>query len=120
MKIYPYYEIKEKVDSFTNEYGDLMTNERWTIESRPCSKSDLIFDKSARTLDERFVYTTLLGDKKVNNDYLFVKRGQTGKSKKSIHSKLLKYGFEIDENGLIFNVKNAPINSNNEPINRNN
>ena len=120
MKIYPYYEIKEKVDSFTNEYGDLMTHERWTIESRPCKKADLIFNKLERTSDERFVYTTHLGVKKINNDYLFVKRSQTGKSKKSIYSRLSKYGFEINDDGLILNVKNVEINSNIKPSDNNN
>jgi hypothetical protein len=114
MKTYPYYEIKERVDSFVVDYGDMMTVEKWTIESRPCSKTDLLFDKSSRESDERYFYVTTSGNKRVNYDYLFVKRGQTGKSKKFIYSKLLKYGFEINENGLILNVKNAPINPNNE------
>jgi hypothetical protein len=114
MKTYPYYEIKERVDSFVVDYGDEMTKEKWTIESKPCNKTDLIFNKVVRESDERYFYVTTSGNKRVNYDYLFVKREQTGKSKKSIYSKLSKYGFEIDENGLILNVKNAPINPNNE------
>jgi hypothetical protein len=120
MRTYPYYEIKERVDSFVIDYGDIMTNEKWTIESRPCNKTDLLFDKIVRESDERYFYITTSGAKKINYDYLFVKKGQTGKSKKSIYSKLSKYGFEIDENGLILNVKNAPINPDNESFDSDN
>lgn len=115
-KIYPYYEIKDRVDSFVINYGDKMTKEGWTIESRPCKKTDQIYDISVRENDERYCYVTLTGNKKVNNDYLFFKRNSNGKQKKSIQVQLNNFGFIFNEDGLITDIKNVTGNTNTESV----
>ena len=111
-KIYPYYEIKDKVDSFVILYGEQMTKDKWTIESRPCKKTDELYDKSIRETDERFFHITNTDKKKVNYDYLFVKRDSKGRSKKAIYSHMNNFGFLIDDSGLIIDIKNVTGNTN--------
>ena len=113
--IYPYYEVKYAVDTFVEIYGDRMTNDKWSITSKPCKKCDETFDSNIRNTDERFLYTTTTGKIKKNEDYLFVERQEGGKLTKGIYQQLSNYGFEIDKNGLILDFKkNVTINPNNE------
>lgn len=104
-KTYPYYEIKEKINSLVDDLENIMTKEGWTFESKICPESDKIYDKELRKSDERFFYTTSSGKKLVNEDYLFITRTKKGKNMKYLYKKIRNYGFEIGENGLITNVK---------------
>jgi hypothetical protein len=111
-KTYPYYELKNAIDEFVIEYGDLMTKQKWSITSKPCPKCDKTFDVKIRETDERYFYTTTSGKKKKNIDYLFVEREQSGKLTKGINQFLNNFGFEIDPDGLIINyTKNDTGNS---------
>ena len=113
--IYPYYEVKYAVDTFVETYGDRMTNDKWSIVSKPCKKCDWTFDSNIRNTDERFFHITTTGKIKKNEDYLFVERKEGGKLTKGIYQQLSNYGFEIDKNGLILDFKkNVTINPNNE------
>jgi hypothetical protein len=100
-KKYPYYELKNAIDEFVIEYGDLMTEQKWTITSKPCNECDKEFDTKLREKDERFFYITSSGKKKKNIDYLFVERESNGKLTKGINQFLNNFGFEINSNGLI-------------------
>ena len=100
-KKYPYYELKNAIDEFVIEYGDLMTKQKWTIVSKPCKECDKEFDVKLRDIDERFYYITSSGKKKKNIDYLFVERESNGKLTKGINQFLNNFGFEINSNGLI-------------------
>ena len=103
--IYPYYEIKNAVDEFVLSYGDKMTNEKWSIESKTCKQCDDEFDSSIREVDDKFFFVTSNGSKKINKDYLFVSRSTNGKPKKHIYQHLSNAGFDINEKGLITNYK---------------
>jgi hypothetical protein len=110
-KIYPYYEIKEKINSLIDDLDNTMSREGWTFESRICSETDKIYDKDLRKSDERFFYTTTNGKKIVNDDYLFIGKTKKGKNMKYLYKKIRNYGFEINENGLITNVKKNDTNT---------
>ena len=115
--IYPYFEVKYAVDSFVETYGEKMTNEKWSIVSKPCKKCDDTFDSEIRNNDEKFFYTTTTGKITRNEDYLFVERQEGGKLTKGIYQQLSNYGFGIDKNGLILDFKkNVTINTNTESI----
>jgi len=109
--IYPYFEVKYAVDDFVATYGEKMTNDKWSIVSRPCKKCDETFESNIRNTDERFFYTTTTGKIKKNEDYLFVIREENGKLTKGIYQQLSNYGFEIDKNGLILDFKKNDANS---------
>jgi len=116
--IYPYFEVKYAVDDFVATYGEKMTNDKWSIISRPCKKCDETFESNIRNTDERFFYTTTTGKIKKNEDYLFVIREENGKLTKGIYQQLSNYGFEIDKNGLILDFKKNDTNdTNNESSN---
>jgi hypothetical protein len=108
--IYPYFEVKYAVDDFVAAYGEKMTNDKWSIISRPCKKCDETFESNIRNTDERFFYTTTTGKIKKNEDYLFVERQEGGKLTKGIYRQLSNYGFEIDKNGLILDFKKNATN----------
>lgn len=110
-KVYPYYEIKEKINLLVDDLDTIMLKEGWTFESKECGRTDLIYNKELRKSDERFFYTTTNGKKIVNNDYLFVGKLVKGKNMKHLYKKIRKYGFEITENGLITNIKKNDTNS---------
>jgi hypothetical protein len=110
-KVYPYYEIKEKINLLVDDLDTIMLKEGWTFESKECNKTDLIYNKELRKSDERFFYTTTNGKKIVNNDYLFVGKLVKGKNMKHLYKKIRKYGFDITENGLITNIKKNDTNA---------
>ena len=110
-KVYPYYEIKEKINILVDDLEPIMLKEGWTFESKECDKTDTIYDKELRKSDERFFYITTNGKKIVNNDYLFVGKLVKGKNMKHLYKKIRKYGFEISEDGLITNVTKNDTNN---------
>jgi hypothetical protein len=42
-KVYPYYEIKEKINLLVDDLDTIMLKEGWTFESKECDKTDLIY-----------------------------------------------------------------------------
>jgi hypothetical protein len=104
-EIYPYYEIKNFVNQFCLSKEELMESQGWTIESRPCEKTDKKYDTSVREIDDRYFYLTTNGKKIINKDYLFVTKLNNSKTMRVINKTLNKYGFIVNKDGLILNVK---------------
>jgi hypothetical protein len=106
-KYYPYLEFRDKIDTFTEIYGDKMIKEGWTIWSEPSKKYDEVYE--SRDNDIRYVYETITGIKKTNNDYLFADWIGKGKHMKTLKKLLEGYKIIINEDGLITDLGNSKI-----------
>lgn len=106
-KHYPYLEFRNKIDSFTEIYGDKMVKEGWTIWSEPSKKYDEIYE--SRETDNRYVYETVTGSKKVNKDYLFADWLIKGKHMKTLKNLLENYKIKINDDGLIIELGKSTI-----------
>ena len=104
---YTYLEFKDKLDSFTEIYGDKMLQEGWTIWSEPSEKYDKVYEK--REDNPRYIYETITGVKKVNKDYLFADWIVKGKHTKTLKKLLEKYNIIINDDGLIVELGKSEI-----------
>jgi hypothetical protein len=100
---YDYYGLKRKLDLFLDLYDEKIINEGWIISSKKCDNCEKY--KEDRSLNEEYVYETITGVKKINDEFLFVEKFNTTKHMKTILNSARNKGLVVNDDGLITDVK---------------
>lgn len=100
---YDYYGLRRKLDKFLDLYDEKIINEGWIIVSKNCDECSKYSED--RSIYEEYVYETVTGNKKVNNEFLLIEKFNTTKHVKTILKLARNKGLVVDENGLILDIK---------------
>jgi hypothetical protein len=100
---YDYYGLRRKLDKFLDLYDEKIISEGWIISSKKCEECSKY--QEDRSIYEEYVYETINGNKKINDEFLLIEKFNTNKHLKTILKLARDKGLVVDENGLILDVK---------------